>query len=82
MFNKTRPQDFELHWKSFQMAKRLIEDRLHKNKLHIRHVLIERVMLQQEFRNESRNCSFTATHKNILLNLFDLSVCRYSDVMK
>lgn len=71
-----------MHLKSFQVVKQLIEDRLHKNKLHLRHVLIERVVLQQEFRTESRNCLFTATHKRILLNLFELGVCRYSDVCK
>ncbi|KAJ8979647.1 hypothetical protein NQ317_001354 [Molorchus minor] len=66
--------------KSFHMAKKLLEDRLHQKKLHLRHVLIDRVMLQQEFRIESRNCSFTETHKKILLDLFELSVSRYSEV--
>lgn len=78
LFNKTRGQDFEFHWKSFHMSKRLLEDRLHQKKLHLRHVLINRVLLQQEFRLESRNCSFTNTHKQILLDLFALSVSRYS----
>ncbi|XP_018576290.1 proteasome activator complex subunit 4 [Anoplophora glabripennis] len=80
LFNKTRGQDFEFHWKSFHMAKKLLEDRLHQKKLHLRHVLIDRVMLQQEFRIESRNCSFTETHKQILLDLFELSVSRYSEM--
>ncbi|KAJ8924060.1 hypothetical protein NQ315_006837 [Exocentrus adspersus] len=80
LFNKTRGQDFEFHWKSFHMAKKLLEDRLHQKKLHLRHVLIDRVLLQQEFRIESRNCSFTNTHKQIVLDLFELSVSRYSQV--
>ncbi|CAG9857916.1 unnamed protein product [Phyllotreta striolata] len=80
LFNKTRGQDFEFHWKSFHMTKKLLEDRLHQKKLHLRHVLIDRVMLQQEFRIESRNCSFTATHKMILADLFELSTSRYSEV--
>ncbi|KAG5878460.1 hypothetical protein JTB14_022783 [Gonioctena quinquepunctata] len=80
LFNKTRGQDFEFHWKSFHMTKKLLEDRLHQKKLHLRHVLIDRVMLQQEFRIESRNCSFTNTHKQILLDLFKLGTSRYSEV--
>ncbi|CAH1108407.1 unnamed protein product [Psylliodes chrysocephalus] len=80
LFNKTRGQDFEFHWKSFHMTKKLLEDRLHQKKLHLRHVLIDRVMLQQEFRIESRNCSFSETHKMILLDLFELSTSRYSEV--
>ncbi|CAH1169598.1 unnamed protein product [Phaedon cochleariae] len=80
LFNKTRGQDFEFHWKSFHMTKKLLEDRLHQKKLHLRHVLIDRVMLQQEFRIESRNCSFTNTHSQILLDLFELATSRYSEV--
>jgi proteasome activator subunit 4 len=80
LFNKSRVHDFEYSWKNFHMVKKLLEDRLHQNKLHLRHVLINRVMLQQEFRTESRSCSFTETHKQILLDLFELSVCRYSEV--
>lgn len=82
LFNKTRGHDFELHWKSFHITKKLLEDRLHQKKLHLRSVLIDRVVLQQEFRVESRNCSFTETHKQILLDLFDLSISRYSEVKK
>nr|XP_023028371.1 proteasome activator complex subunit 4-like [Leptinotarsa decemlineata] len=48
--------------------------------MHLRHILIDRVMLQHEFRIESRNCSFTNTHKQILLDLFELSTSRYSQV--
>ncbi|CAG9839520.1 unnamed protein product [Diabrotica balteata] len=80
LFNKTRGQDFEFHWKSFHMTKKLLEDRLLQKKLHLRHVLVDRVMLQQEFRIESRNCSFTGTHRMILLDLFELSTSRYSEV--
>ncbi|XP_056636067.1 proteasome activator complex subunit 4-like [Diorhabda sublineata] len=80
LFNKTRGQDFEFHWKSFHMTKKLLEDRLHQKKLHLRHLLIDRVMLQQEFRIESRNCSFTETHRMLMLDLFELSTSRYSEV--
>ncbi|KYB26764.1 proteasome activator complex subunit 4 [Tribolium castaneum] len=80
LFNKSRVHDFEYQWKNFHLVKKLLEDRLHQNKLHLRHILINRVMLQQEFRIESRSCSFTETHKQILLDLFELSVSRYSEV--
>ncbi|XP_076268331.1 proteasome activator complex subunit 4-like isoform X1 [Rhynchophorus ferrugineus] len=80
LFNKTRNQDFEVHWKIFHIAKKNLEDRLHQKKQHLRHMHMERVMLQQEFRIECRNCSFTHTHKQILEDLWELGVSRYSEV--
>lgn len=80
LFNKFRGRDFESHWKNFHMVKKVLEDRLHQNKSHLRYTLIDRVMLHQEFRNESRTCSFTETHKQIILDLFELSVSHYSEV--
>lgn len=69
-----------MHWKSFHTAKKMLEDRLHQRKQHLRYMHIDRVLLQHEFRFESRNCSFTATHKQILDDLLQLSVSRYSEV--
>ncbi|XP_050294149.1 proteasome activator complex subunit 4B-like [Anthonomus grandis grandis] len=80
LFNKTRNQDFEFHWKNFHVAKKILEDRVHQKKQHLRHLHLDRAMLQQEFRMESRNCSFTQTHKQILEDLWELSVSRYSEV--
>ncbi|CAH0550528.1 unnamed protein product [Brassicogethes aeneus] len=80
LFNKSNGHDFEMHWKNFHLSKKMLEDRLIQNKLHLRHVLIDRALLHQEFRIESRNCSFSATHKQIMLDLFELSVSRYSEV--
>ncbi|XP_066249765.1 proteasome activator complex subunit 4B-like [Euwallacea similis] len=80
LFNKSRNQNFEVHWRTFHITKKMLEDRLHQKKHHLRHMHIDRIILQQEFRIESRNCSFTATHKQILEDLLELSVCRYSDV--
>nr|CAH7732828.1 unnamed protein product [Callosobruchus chinensis] len=80
LFNRTRAQDFEFHWKSFSMNKKLLENRLCKKKVQLRYVLINRALLQQELRIESRNCSFTDTHKQILMDLFELSTSRYSKV--
>lgn len=80
LFNKFHGRDFEVDWKSYHAHKKAIEDRVLQRKMHLRHFLIDRVMLHQIFRNESRSCSFTATHKQILLDLFELSVSRYSEV--
>ncbi|KAL1501106.1 hypothetical protein ABEB36_006493 [Hypothenemus hampei] len=82
VFNKSDNQNFEIHWKRFVKAKRLLKDLLHQKKQHLRHMHIDRVMLQQELRIENRKCLFTPTHKQILLDLIDLSVCRYSEVRK
>lgn len=62
------------------MIKKTFEDRVHMNKQHLRHILVDRAMLQHEFRNESRSCSFTETHRQILLDLFQLGVSRYSEI--
>ncbi|KAK5647619.1 hypothetical protein RI129_002511 [Pyrocoelia pectoralis] len=80
VFNKFRGRDFESHWKNFHMVKKVLEDRLHQNKSHLRYTLIDRIMLQHEFRNESRTCTFTETHKQIIEDLFELSVSHYSEV--
>lgn len=69
-----------MHWKHFHVMKKILEDRLHQSKSHLRSTLIDRVMLQHEFRNESRTCYFTATHKQILLDIYELCISRYSDV--
>lgn len=69
-----------MDWKIYHNNKKLIEDRLLQHKMHMRHFLIERVLLQQMFRNEGRSCTFTETHRQILLDLFELGVGRYSEV--
>ncbi|KAK4885236.1 hypothetical protein RN001_001507 [Aquatica leii] len=80
VFNKFRGRDFESHWKNFHVVKKVLEDRLHQNKSHLRYTLVDRIMLQHEFRNESRTCTFTETHKQIIEDLFELSVSHYSEV--
>ncbi|KAF5303620.1 hypothetical protein FQA39_LY09867 [Lamprigera yunnana] len=80
IFNKFRGTDFESHWKNFHLVKTVLEDKLHQNKSHLRYTLIDRTMLQHEFRNESRTCTFTATCKQIIEDLFELSVSHYSEV--
>lgn len=78
--NKFRGRDFESHWKNFHVIKKLLEDRLRGGKLHLRELLIDRIMLHQEFRTESRSFSFTETHRQILQNVYQLSVSHYSEV--
>lgn len=80
LMNKFRGRDFETHWKNFHVIKKLLEDRLRGGKLHLRQLLIDRIMLHQEFRIESRNFTFTETHKQIIENLYRLSVSHYSEV--
>ncbi|CAH1969247.1 unnamed protein product [Acanthoscelides obtectus] len=80
LFNRTGTHDFDLLWKSFSMSKKLLEDPLHKKKEQFRYLWISRALFQQGLRTESRNCSFTDTHKQILLDIFELSTSRYSKV--
>ncbi|XP_017776330.1 PREDICTED: proteasome activator complex subunit 4-like isoform X2 [Nicrophorus vespilloides] len=80
LFNKFRGRDFEYHWKNFHTVKILLEDKVNKRKKHLRHILIDRVMLHQELRNESRSCMFTYTHQQVIEDLFKLATSRYSEV--
>lgn len=80
IFNKYRGRDFDMHWKRSHLVKKYLEDRLHQHRKHLRFIIIDRAMLQQEIRNQYRTCSFTATHKQILLDLFELSTSHYSEV--
>lgn len=80
IMTKYRGRDFESHWKNFHLVKKVLADCLRGGKLHLRPLLIDRVMLHQEFRTESRSFTFTETHKQILVNLYQLSVSHYSEV--
>lgn len=73
-------RDFKLEWKSYRAHKKVVEDRVIQQKQHMRKFLIERVLLHQIYRNHK--CSlFTETHRQITLDLFELSVGRYSEVI-
>lgn len=78
--NKFRLRDFQTHWKSFHITKKHLEDRLRGNKFHLRQILLDRVMLHQEFRSETRSCTFTETHRQIIVDLYTLSISQYSEV--
>lgn len=78
--NKFRLRNFEAHWKNFHVIKKLLEDRLRGNKGHLRQLLVDRAMLHQEFRTETRSCTFTETHRQIIIDLYILSTSHYSEV--
>lgn len=80
IMTKYRGREFESHWKNFHLVKRVLADYLRGEKKHLRPLLIDRVMLHQEFRTESRSFTFTETHRQILLNLYRLCTSHYSEV--
>lgn len=80
IMTKYRGRDFESHWKNFHLVKKVLADCLRGGKQHLRPLLIDRVMLHQEFRTESRSFTFTDTHRHILHHLYQLSTSHYGEV--
>lgn len=80
IMTKYRGRDFESHWKNFHLVKKVLSDSLRGGKRHLRPLLIDRVMLHQEFRTESRSFTFTDTHRHILHCLYALCTSYYSEV--
>ncbi|RWS28736.1 proteasome activator complex subunit-like protein [Leptotrombidium deliense] len=73
--------DFDTRWKSFQMVKKAMENRLQKKKRHIRVLLIDRVVLQHELRLKNKVKSpFTELHRDLLQDILSLSISHYSGV--
>ncbi|XP_071961962.1 proteasome activator complex subunit 4-like [Antedon mediterranea] len=66
---------------SFALVKRSMEDKLRKNKRHLRPLLIDRIYLQHDFRriNSSKGL-YTANDRVIVHNLVTLSTSHYSVV--
>ncbi|XP_047484565.1 proteasome activator complex subunit 4-like isoform X1 [Penaeus chinensis] len=80
-FHGVSKDDFDARWKSFQFIKDALANKLARNKQHIRSLLVERAVLQQESRMlENSTLHFTATHKAIMSNLLHLSTSHYSEV--
>lgn len=80
-FHGVSKDDFDARWKSFQFIKDALANKLARNKQHIRSLLVERAVLQQESRMlENSTLHFTATHKAIMNNLLHLSTSHYSEV--
>ncbi|KAK3093564.1 hypothetical protein FSP39_017345 [Pinctada imbricata] len=81
-FGASKP-DFDARWKSFHSVKEAVEDKLREKKKHLRPILVDRVVLQQELRMlHSNSRVFTELHKKILLQLYGLSLSRYGEVRK
>jgi hypothetical protein len=66
---------------SLNMVKRSLDNHLMGSRKTIRPLLVDRCMIQHEFRvNESAKTTFTATHQKVLLNLLQLATSHYAVV--
>ncbi|KAM0724588.1 Proteasome activator complex subunit 4B [Formica fusca] len=66
--------------KTFQVAKRIFEDKLIGNKDRMGPLILERCDIQHELRILAQSVALTETHKRIMLELFTLAISRYADV--
>ncbi len=81
LFSGVAKSEVDQRWKSFQMAKRMLDNKLIGNRRTIRPLLVERVLLQHESRLMERNhVQFTDVHEKVLRNLFKLATSQYSSV--
>uniref|UniRef100_A0A8C9TIB6 Proteasome activator subunit 4 n=1 Tax=Scleropages formosus TaxID=113540 RepID=A0A8C9TIB6_SCLFO len=80
-FKGSHKNEFDSRWKSFNLVKKSMENRLHGRKQHIRALLIDRVMLQHELRNLTvEGCLYKTVHQDLLRDLLRLSTSTYSQV--
>ncbi|XP_078505604.1 proteasome activator complex subunit 4 isoform X2 [Lissotriton helveticus] len=80
-FHGAHKHEFESRWKSFNLVKKSMENRLHGRKQHIRALLIDRVMLQHELRTLTiEGCEYKTIHQDIIRDLLCLSTSSYSQV--
>ncbi|XP_056326451.1 proteasome activator complex subunit 4A isoform X1 [Danio aesculapii] len=80
-FKGSHKHEFDTRWKSFNLIKKSMENKLHGSKRHIRALLIDRVMLQHELRNLTmEGCSYRSVHQDLINDLLRLSTSRYSQV--
>ncbi|XP_056286378.1 proteasome activator complex subunit 4B-like [Pseudoliparis swirei] len=80
-FRGTHKREFESRWKSFTLAKKSMENRLHGEKQHIRALLIERVLLQHEMRKlVVEGSEYKVVHQELLCDLLRLSTSTDSQV--
>ncbi|XP_034148170.1 proteasome activator complex subunit 4A isoform X2 [Esox lucius] len=80
-FKGSHKQEFDSRWKSFNLVKKSMENRLHGRKQHIRALLIDRVMLQHELRKLTvEGCEYRSIHQELLRDLLRLSTSTYSQV--
>ncbi|KAL4641227.1 proteasome activator complex subunit 4 [Arapaima gigas] len=80
-FKGSHKNEFDSRWKSFNLVKKSMENRLHGRKQHIRALLIDRVMLQHELRKLTvEGCQYKTVHRDLLRDLLRLSTSTYSQV--
>ncbi|KAG9344464.1 hypothetical protein JZ751_011134 [Albula glossodonta] len=80
-FKGSHKHEFDSRWKSFNLVKKSMENRLHGRKQHIRALLIDRVMLQHELRKLTvEGCEYKSIHRDLLSDLLRLSTSTYSQV--
>uniref|UniRef100_A0A671S9F1 Proteasome activator complex subunit 4A-like n=1 Tax=Sinocyclocheilus anshuiensis TaxID=1608454 RepID=A0A671S9F1_9TELE len=80
-FKGSHKHEFDSRWKSFSLIKKSMENKLHGSKQHIRALLIDRVMLQHELRNLTKEgCCYRSVHQDLINDLLQLSTSRYSQV--
>uniref|UniRef100_A0A7N8XL65 Proteasome activator subunit 4a n=1 Tax=Mastacembelus armatus TaxID=205130 RepID=A0A7N8XL65_9TELE len=80
-FKGSHKQEFDSRWKSFNLVKKSMENRLHGRKQHIRALLIDRVMLQHELRKLTvEGCQYRSIHQELMRDLLRLSTSTYSQV--
>ncbi|XP_029164235.1 proteasome activator complex subunit 4B-like isoform X2 [Nylanderia fulva] len=66
--------------RTFQVAKRIFEDKLMGNKNRMGPLILERCDIQHEYRQLTQLVMLTETHKQIMFELFTLAISRYGDV--
>ncbi|KAL0621238.1 Proteasome activator complex subunit 4 [Plecturocebus cupreus] len=80
-FQGSHKHEFDSRWKSFNLVKKSMENRLHGKKQHIRALLIDRVMLQHELRTLTvEGCEYKKVHQDMIRDLLRLSTSSYSQV--
>ncbi|XP_062621766.1 LOW QUALITY PROTEIN: proteasome activator complex subunit 4B-like [Saccostrea cucullata] len=75
-------QDFDARWKSLHSVKDALEDKMRDRRKHIRALLVDRVVLQQEMRMLYGLSGYTDHHQDILCDLYNLAVSKYAEVRK
>uniref|UniRef100_A0A674B747 Proteasome activator subunit 4 n=1 Tax=Salmo trutta TaxID=8032 RepID=A0A674B747_SALTR len=80
-FKGSQKHEFDSRWKSFNLVKKSMENRLRGRKQHIRALLIDRVMLQHELRKLTvEGCEYRSIHQELMRDLLRLSTSTYSQV--
>uniref|UniRef100_A0A8C0IT45 Proteasome activator subunit 4 n=1 Tax=Chelonoidis abingdonii TaxID=106734 RepID=A0A8C0IT45_CHEAB len=80
-FQGSHKHEFDSRWKSFNLVKKSMENRLQGKKQHIRALLIDRVMLQHELRTLTvEGCEYKNIHQDMIRDLLRLSTSSYGQV--